>query len=274
MLFSKLKAKTDELLPPPPPFPSMELEEEKAKPAKTKAASKDEFEDLFKEVESLKVKKEPIPKIKVPKTEKKETKKPIAKLKEKAKPARVKPATFKETKLVKKLPEIKIKAKLVKPVKAVREKIQEPEPKSEDFEFPELEEKELEFDGIGEIEARPNELQEAKDEIKSAIEKIKGWDTGNSQAPEKQSFFQRLFAKKRETPEENLSEAGDDISLIKSHISRARESLMKFDLESAKKNYIEIMKIYNKISPEQQAKVYREISDLYSERKSAEELKI
>ena len=280
MLFSKLKHKDEELLPPPPPFPSMELEEEKepeilekpeAKPVKAK--TEDEFDDLFKEVESLKLEREAV---------KKERPKPAAKVKEKAKPVKVKPAKpLKETKFVKKLPSIKIRAKLVKPIKTgpkPLEGLEFPAELKEDFEFPELGEKELEFGSIGEIEAWPNELQEAKDEIKSAIEKIKQWHASErsearSQLSEKPSLLQKLFARK-EKQEVMEKPAADDVSAIKSYIENARQALMNFDLAAAKRDYIEIMKIYNKTSPEQQAKVYREINDLYSERKSAEELKV
>jgi len=44
-LFFKRKAETDELLPPPPPFPSMELEEPQ------EAASEDKFGDLLRDLE-------------------------------------------------------------------------------------------------------------------------------------------------------------------------------------------------------------------------------
>ena len=36
---------------------------------------------------------------------------------------------------------------------------------------------------------------------------------------------------------------------------------------------MQIMEIYNRIKPEEQAQVYDEIKDLYLERKSAEQLK-
>ena len=117
MFFSKLRSKNDEeLLPPPPPFPSMELEEPaeklESKP-KAKTASKDEFEDLFKEVESLKLEKG----AKREKPKKAEIKKPAAKIKEKV---MLKPAKqLKAAKFVKKLPEIKIKASKMRPIKAL-----------------------------------------------------------------------------------------------------------------------------------------------------------
>ena len=66
----------------------------------------------------------------------------------------------------------------------------------------------------------------------------------------------------------------DKVSMIQNDIKKAREALMGFDLETAKMNYIEIIKLYNNIKPEEQAKVYRDIKELYFERKSAEELKV
>ena len=68
MLFSKLKHKDEELLPPPPPFPNLEFEEQtkekpkffdeviKPKKAETFPEEK-EFTDLVKKVEELKPKK-------------------------------------------------------------------------------------------------------------------------------------------------------------------------------------------------------------------------
>ena len=48
---------------------------------------------------------------------------------------------------------------------------------------------------------------------------------------------------------------------------------MSFDLKIARKKYMEAMEIYNKIKPEEQAKVYSDIKELYFERKSAEQLR-
>ena len=66
----------------------------------------------------------------------------------------------------------------------------------------------------------------------------------------------------------------DNISKIQNNISKARDALMKFDLETAKKNYIDAMELYNILKPEEQAKVYHDFRELYFERKSAEELKV
>ena len=349
MLFSKLKSKEEELLPPPPPFPSMELEEEKEavsaeikpKKAKTEVSKDKKFEDLFKEVESLKPKKEKISsqkkelitkKPKIPKKiELKPFKKtPIKKLtlvkQEKEKKLPIKKSTIPKIKEKKPLPLKKLKAgktttKLPKPASVkpkpaktkgfrgtknakrflVKEKLEDLGfilPKEEEisekaFELPqELEspeeiglpetledfdvEKELgaglEDFGKYEEAAKPKEILEAEEEIKSAIEKIK--------EREKPSLFKRLFAKKEKTeekPEDYFMPeiaAVNDVSTIQNNINRAREALMKFDLETAKRNYVEIMRVYNNIKPEEQAKVYHDIRDLYFERKSAEELKV
>ena len=331
MLFSKLKSKEEELLPPPPPFPSMELEEEKesvSSETKPKKAKDKDFEDLFKEVESLKSKKELTTK-KPKKIELKQLKKVLVKkapikkmtavkqLKEKKLP--VKKITLPKIKVKKALPLKKLKAeKIIKKlpkltsVKPKKEKLEDIDfilPKEEvsekEFELPdELKQEEIELPdtfeevdidkelgtgmedfGKDEETAKPREIMEAEDEIKSAIEKIKERNASElvrtrSQLSEKPSLFKRLFAKKEKTeeiPEEHFMPeiaAVDDISKIQNNINRAREALMRFDLETAKMSYIEVMKLYNRIKPEEQAKVYHDIRDLYFERKSAEELKV
>ena len=118
---------------------------------------------------------------------------------------------------------------------------------------------------------KPKEILEAEEEIKSAIENIK--------KQERPSILKRLFSKnlKEKTHEKHLMlelPAVDDISKIHSKINEARQALMKFDLETAKENYIEAMRLYNNISPEEKAKVYNAIKDLYFERKNAEDLKV
>ena len=299
MLFSKLKHKSDELLPPPPPFPSMELEEpaekHEARPAKSKAVSKDELDDLFREVESLGRKEKKI----IPKQEKKgkisvklpkgmvQAKKPVIKpLKREILPVK-KPA-------IKRSPKKETASKKQKaPAKISGSKgfafkepgignFQAPESGEiklvHELEFPEeAKEPDLDLGSIGkgyqenlefgrEFAQKPREIREAEDEIKSAIEKIK--------KREKPSFFKKLFAGKKAEGQLHEIYEKDDVSAIHGMAGRARQALMKFDLKAAKQAYIEIMKIYNKISPEEQAKVYQEIKDLYYERKSAEGLKV
>ena len=149
----------------------------------------------------------------------------------------------------------------------------------QDMKFPDS----LEDSGIGDFqseliqkpepiqEPEPQEVANAKEEIKSAIEKIK--------IKERHSLLKNLFARKEKQQKEAkrlvLEPKGiDDISIIQDKINEARQALMKLDLGYAKKKYLEIMQLYNKIRPEEQAKVYYDIKDIYSERKSAEKLKI
>ncbi len=128
-------------------------------------------------------------------------------------------------------------------------------------------------------EIKPSELVEAEQEIQSAIGKIKEQDN-------KPSIIGRIFErfKKKDIPkkqieieEEHLMNKIlelDIVSVIKEKITKAKESLMKYELDEAKRYYIEIIQIYNKAKPEDKAKVYNNIRDLYFERKSAEELKV
>ena len=52
------------------------------------------------------------------------------------------------------------------------------------------------------------------------------------------------------------------------------DSLIRnYYLDAAKKSYIDIMRLYNNLNPEDQAKVYNDVRELYFERKNAEELK-
>ena len=139
------------------------------------------------------------------------------------------------------------------------------------FDFgPEPEFQDLEELGIGDLEAeeeiKPKEIEEAEEEITSAIEGIKN--------QEKKSFFSGLFKKKAREQEPMLETQVDDLDAVKRKIDDARNALMNLDLEAAKNYYIEIMRLYNKLKPEEQAQVYREIRDFYYERKNAEELKV
>lgn len=118
---------------------------------------------------------------------------------------------------------------------------------------------------------KPKEILDAEEEIQSAIEKIR-----IQQSP---LILKRLFSKKQKTypGEKNLMygfPAADVISRIQSNINDARQALMKFDLEAARKSYIEAMRLYNNMPSEERAKVYHDIKELYFERKSAEELRV
>ncbi len=246
-LFFKHKAETDELLPPPSPFPSLELEE---KPEEIKELfSEDQFGDLFSDI-----KKEPdlekAKKVnKVPKRLSKKELRKLSKIKTK---------------------EAKLKKRGVKVKSAPKEEFYDLD---KDFDFvPEQAEfQDLEELDIGNLkveeEIKPREIEEAEEEIASAIEGVKKHD--------KKSFFSSLFKKKDVSEHELIPEIEtDDLDDIKKRINDTRNALMNLDLEVAKKDYIEIMWLYNKLKPEDQVKVYHEIRDLYYERKNAEELKV
>ena len=312
MSFFKSKHNYGEILPPPPPPPDMELEDEMPvfsdkiiKPEKIETFPEEKgFSDLVKDLD-----KGSKPKKAISKKEKITIKKAIAPKKQKI---QIKPMQAKKTvpirQIKKKKPQLKRtiqekrlsirRAKIKKTEKKVLHKISEETKKPKDglhelgedfgnisFELPkELKaQKEVELPETleeldtgdlekfeQEIKFKPKEVLEAEEEIKSAIDRIK--------VQEKPSIFRRLFAKKEiETPAEQLTPeltSIDEVSMIQNGINKARQALMKFDLEAAKKNYIEIMKVYNSIKPEEQAKVHQDIKDLYFERKSAEELKV
>lgn len=257
MLFSKLKSKSDDILPPPPPFPSMELEKDDSK----KHSRDDDFESLASEVRSISPKSAKAPKPKPAKQKKVLVTKPkksapnvtLPKLDTGKKPhlkvRHIKPE--KDLELDFALPDEKLDFDI--PEIGKDEKIEMPDT-LEDLEIGnELDVREF----GGEQHDKPVELLEAEEEIKSAIDSIR--------QSEKPSLFRKLFGKRK------LSETiQPSISSIQTRISSARQALMKFDLEAAKRDYIEIMRIYNNIKPEDQAKVYHDVKDLYFERKSAE----
>ncbi|MDP3765487.1 MAG: hypothetical protein Q8R04_03160 [Nanoarchaeota archaeon] len=303
MLFFKPKQKSNEVLPPPPPFPTLEFEEEKERPKffdetiKPKKAEtfpeEGEFsnlvENLGKEVKQKKMinkkKKMILEKTKAAKRQKIPIKKKQKQFKKITSTNRIKEKRLISSK----------KSKISKKAAEKPNAVEQPE-LEEDF-WPEnlgsklpkesasakneeeLPEKSEEFDIEGfaeelkqETKAKPKEIVEAEEEIKSAIEKIK--------EREKPSFFKKLFTRKKTDGEfahgysiQELPEV-DKISMIQNKINETRQALMKFDLETAKSSYIGIMKLYQKIRPEEQAKVYHDIRDLYFERKSAEELKV
>ena len=260
MFLFKPKPKSDDLLPPPPPFPTLDSEESISD--QSNLLDKDietEIETLPEDMEFSSLVKD------LNKTTKRLKKEGIQKKsKEKKAPSKTKKEQIK-TQV--ELPSLKEDFGL--------EDIELPEELSkEELEFPDTIE-EFDIDKLGEeIEqepkTKPKEILEAEEEIKSAIEKIK--------EHEKPSLLKRLFWRNKieQKPELLISEPeiqeGDEFSEIQSKINKAREALMKFDLENAKINYIELMGLYNKIKPEEQAKVYNEIKELYFERKSAEKL--
>ncbi len=277
MLFFKPKPKNDELLPPPPPPTDADLEKEF-----------DNKNDFFDEV----VEEEPIPAT-IPEEE--EFVDVVERFDKKAaqKKAKGKLPVIKE-KIIKKdaKNQVKIAKTKLKEVKGSKDK-----PDSEEdsgnverfsFDLPkelarnegkiELPDTLEEPDPQHEQETQmPDEILEARQEIRSAIDRIKEL--------EKPSIFRRLFGKKGIQKEQPMQEPvkalilpeprdSGEASSIQNSINKARLALMKFDLESAKKSYIEVMRVYNNLKPEEQAEVYQDIKELYFERKSAEKLKV
>jgi len=245
-LFFKHRVTSDELLPPPPPFPSLELEEETAKPGKERIrASKESFDDLFED-EALETKH------KAGKSGKKSSK--LKKEKRSAKD------------VLKNLGIESIKPEKIKPMKG--------------FEFPDnLESMEMDMDSeLQDLMQEPHEISLDEREIMEAIGKAKISQRGLI-GRLKQKLY--LIRQKKAKTEEKVYDIGQrqnaEISYglenIQKRIDDARSALMDFNLQKAREMYIEIMNIYNHLKPEEQAKVYGEIRDLYFERKSAEQLK-
>ena len=234
-LFFRQKAGTDELLPPPPPFPSMELEEPKQESV-SEDLSGDFLSDIRKEINL----KGEINKSKSPKKLSKKELKRLSKIK--SKEAKDKPAPK-----------------------------EEPPDLDNEFDFgqePEFQDLDkFSVDNLkAEEEIKPKEIEEAEDEIMNAIEGVKKHG--------KKSLFSGFF-KKTAAVQAPTAEIGvGDVAAIKKKIDNARNSLINLDLEAAKNCYIDIMRAYNALKPEEQARVYHEVKDLYYERKNAEELKV
>ena len=297
-LFFKPKSKTDELLPPPPPFPSMELEAEesaidmKREPSaalfdglfsepeakKGKAANKKpEFEDLLSGLDSgmpekLKGKSKPgiendvldelfkdaIAETKASRKTKKGSRKSTKKRKGRGRTI--------EKDILKKLGIDSISPEKIEPLK--------------DFEFPENLENidiEAEMRELNDAPGQHNISQNAEKEIMEAIGQAKsGKPRFMDVLKQKLSFTRKkrkeTDAKVFDVPEENKAFASG-IEEIQIKIDDARNALMDFRLKQAKTFYIEIISLYNQLKPEEKAKVYNEINDLYLERKSAEQLR-
>lgn len=297
MLFFKQKQKPEEFMPPPPPveledeMPSAESQftekpkffDELVKPKKAETIpEEEEFDNLVNEEVSK-------PKKVLGKAKSAKRLSEAKSSEQKAKVVLNRKAQNNQEKSVKikqkNLPQAKPQSKKIKqPEKALEPELKDTELDDIDFEMHDLDgngdiglPQELEDFDINEFGSelrqkteKPREIAEAQEEIQSAIEKIK--------KVEKPSFFNKLFAKReKEKPSDAYPirvQNGNGIPIIQSNIKRARDALAKFDLEKAKKSYIEIIKMYNNLNPQDKAKVYHEIDDLYSERKSAEELKV
>jgi len=64
----------------------------------------------------------------------------------------------------------------------------------------------------------------------------------------------------------------DKIELIKKKIDGAKAMMHELNLDGAKRTYTEIIKIYISLEPREQAGVYKDIMDLYYERKNKEKV--
>lgn len=291
MLFFKPRQKPAEIIPPPPDFEEELKEKPKffdefiKKPKSETFTEEEEFNRLVRELNEglkpLSEKSKAIPEKKS--SAKSERKRATVKPKVKALPSKQK-VSKKETKksklIMKKRVQSKrlIKAGPIKQAKKQKADIVQDGLDLEDLDFglpKELEDTNLpetleDFDVEGKFrqEIKPKEVLDSEEEIQSAIESIK--------KREKPSILKGLFSRKQEeAPERPLMiEPQGNISAIQGKINDARQALMRFDLEAAKRSYIEVMRMYNSISPEEKAKVYNEIKELYSERKSAEEIKV
>jgi len=162
--------------------------------------------------------------------------------------------------ITKKLPELKIPEIKVKTPKPKKEKT-EPIKDISEIKLPELE---LE-DEVGH-----EDIKKAQEEIKKSIESIQG--------KKKVPVMGGLF-KKKEKAEQSLGtpevmprtfEKIDYVQEIEERMHKARLLLMDFKFDDAKRNYMEIMRMYNSLDPKDRSKVYNDIRDLYYERKSAE----
>ena len=126
----------------------------------------------------------------------------------------------------------------------------------------------------------PSQLKELK---KANLKKSKA-EKAQSKSKIKTSINSKTFDDDDDDAEEEIKNAiteqklpemqFDSISRMQKMINDAREHLMNLNLDAAKKSYIEILQLYNQISPQDQAKFYNDIRELYFERKSAEHLKI
>jgi len=290
-----------DILPPPPPFPEIEEEDKKAKEAERKQSGKEkkkvelkkkreyqlerkrrlaekkrmegtskkqlEFEIKAREAEIVREKREEVEKRQQKKLKlKKEKKHGLISHKEEPVQLEKPKKTFfgrifekkkEKTEFEEELEEIeKIAPKpSMKRIKTAETKLEIPK-----FELPEIE-KEI---------AKPEEIVKAEEEIQEAISGMK--------RAKRPSIIKSLFKKKEkieekiETPEvmPRTFDKIDYVDLIEEKIHKARLFLMDFKFDEAKSVYIEIMNMYNELDPKKKAKVYRDIKDLYYERRSAE----
>lgn len=301
-LFFKPKAKTDELLPPPPPFPSMDLEESPLAAKQETHVSEELFDDLFSEVgtkpaEEPKLKKGKIeskaPEFDLPQElaagsleEQKATEFGDDLLDELFKDAVPEAQTGKGKKYSRKAAKQRKGSKKEKDIleKMGIEAIKPEKIGAEDINFPETLEDVKNLDIDSEMKKfKGDDAQglspDAEKEIMEAI--------GEAKESKKPGFLNNIKqkltvtrAKRAETEAKVFGNASQqdvfatDLEKINAKINEARAALMDFNLNKAKSLYLEIIGIYNSMKPEDKSKVYNDISDLYSERKSAEQLNV
>ena len=274
-LFFKPKSKSIDILPPPPPFPTMDFEED------ANEDSQEQFSTLIKELDKG-LSEKPAKNEKLnpkPQKERKPSKKELEKLKKvyikQLKSEKGKKSKGKNTDASKKL----VKFPNIDNSFGLKDIDLELKGAEKDMEFPDT------LEELDKGDAKQKELIDAEEEIRNAIGKIKH--------QEKPNFLKRIFSKPESSYSSGVEEQGalvqmaeqsmpengliqeqmDDISIIQKMINDARNHLMNLNLEDAKRSYIEILKIYNRIKPQEQAKVYHDIREIYFERKSAEQLK-
>ncbi len=121
-----------------------------------------------------------------------------------------------------------------------------------------------------------NEIIVAEKEIQDAVDGLK--------ADVKRPFLSRIFTKKKKIETDAGAEPQvemphimprtydkiDFVEMAEAKIHKARMALMDFNFEDAKRIYIEVMGLYNKMELKDKHDVYEDIKDLYYERKNAE----
>ena len=135
----------------------------------------------------------------------------------------------------------------------------------------------LDFENLKEgLAENADEMAGEEEEIQDAIDGLK--------ETKKKHFLSGIFTKKENVREDipvNLAvemphvmprtyDKIDFAGMAEAKIHKARMALMDFNFEDAKRIYIEVMGLYNKMDLKDKQEVYEDIKDLYYERKNAE----
>ena len=59
---------------------------------------------------------------------------------------------------------------------------------------------------------------------------------------------------------------------VMKNVNIARQQLENLEVAKAKETYVEIMKLYRMMTPDEQSQVYETIQEIYEERKAAEKM--